>query len=220
MKCENCRIEISNISNNCPLCGKYIGKNIEESEYVYPKIKERSLKERGKLYKWLLFSTIIYTLFIFGINLITPHKFYWSIITIASVWMLWVLFGIPFMNHKLTPLMMVIDNVIISVLLIIIDNTFHLKGWTMSCIGPFVPSATAFIITIIVVCLKTTWKEFYFFQITIAAVCCIPIISKLFYNFKLWPSIVSALYGIITILAMIIFGDKGFKYEAKKRLHF
>lgn len=219
MKCENCHIEINNITNNCPLCGKYIGENSESSEYAYPKIKGNPLKERGKWYKWLLFSTIIYTLFMFGLNLITPHRYYWSIIPIASVWMLWILFGVPFTNRKLTPFMMILDNVIISVLLIIIDSTFDLKGWTMSYIGPFVPSGTAFIITIIVICLKTTWKEFYFFQITIVAACCIPIISKLFYNFELWPSIVSALYGLVTILAMIIFGDKRFKYEAKKRLH-
>lgn len=220
LKCENCNIETNNITNNCPLCGKYLAENGKESKDVYPRLEGKPLKERGKLFKWLLFSTIIYTLFMFGINLITPHKYYWSIIPIFAVWMLWILFGVPLMKGKLTPLMMIFDNIIISILLIAIDTTFSLKGWTMSYIGPFVPSATAFIITIIVVCLKTTWREFYSFQMTIAVVCFLPIVTKLFYSFELWPSIVSALYGIVTILTMIIFGDKKFKYEAKKRLHF
>lgn len=220
MKCENCKIETNNITSNCPLCGKYLSDRDSEYKKVYPKLAEKPLNKSGKLFRWLLFSTIIYTLLMFGINLITPHKYYWSIIPVFATWMLWILFGIPFMKGKLTPLMMIFDNVIISILLIAIDITFSLKGWTMSYIGPFVPSATALIITIIAACLKTTWKEFYSFQMTIAAVCCIPIIAKLFYSFKLWPSIVSALYGIVTILAMIIFGDKKFKYEAKKRLHF
>ncbi|MBL4934514.1 hypothetical protein JK636_01935 [Clostridium sp. YIM B02515] len=220
MKCENCKIETNNITNNCPLCGKYLFENDSEYKDVYPRLGEKPLKERGKLFKWLLFSTFIYTIFIFGLNLITPHKYYWSIIPIFAVWMLWILFGVPIIKGKLAPLMMIFDNVIISILLIAIDTTFSLKGWTLSYIGPFVPLATAFIITIIVVCLKTTWKEFYSFQMTIAAVCCLPIVIKLLYSFKLWPSIVSALYGIVTILAMIIFGDKKFKYEAKKRLHF
>jgi len=220
LKCENCKIETNNITNNCPLCGKYLSENDSEYKDVYPRLGEKPLKEKGKLFKWLLFSTFIYTIFMFSLNLITPHKYYWSIIPIFAVWMLWILFGIPIMKGKLAPLMMIFDNVIISILLIAIDTTFSLKGWTMSYIGPFVPSANALIITIIVVCLKTTWKEFYSFQMTIAVVCCLPIVTKLFYSFKLWPSIVSALYGIVTILAMIIFGDKKFKYEAKKRLHF
>lgn len=220
LRCESCKIETNNITNNCPLCGKHLSESDSEHKDVYPSLGEKPLKERGKLFKWLLFSTIIYTLFIFGLNLITPHKYYWSIIPIFAVWMLWILFGIPITKGKLTPLMMIFDNVIISILLIAIDTTFSLKGWTLSYIGPFVPSATALVITIIVASLKTTRKEFYYFQMTIAAVCCLPIIIKLFYNFKLWPSIVSALYGIVTILAMLIFGDKRFRYEAKKRLHF
>jgi hypothetical protein len=220
LKCEHCNIETNNVTNNCPLCGKYLSEGDKENKAVYPMLVEKPLKERSKLFKWLLFTTIIYTLFMFGINLVTPHRYYWSIIPIFAVWMLWILFGVPLVKGTLTPLMMIFDNIIISILLIAIDTTFSLKGWTMSYIGPFVPSATALIITIIVVCLKTTWKEFYTFQMTIAAACCIPIATKLFYSFKLWPSVVSAIYGIVTILTMLIFGDKKFKYEAKKRLHF
>jgi hypothetical protein len=220
LRCENCKIETKNITSNCPLCGKCLSGSNKGNNDVYPKIENKPLKEPSKLFKWLLFSTIIYTLFMFGINLITPHAYYWSNVPIIAVWMLWILLGVPIIKEKLTPLMMILDNIIISILLIVIDITFSLQGWTMSYIGPFVPSGTALIITVIVVCLKTTWKEFYFFQITIAAVCCIPIIAKLFYSFELWPSVVSALYGIVTIFAMIIFGDKRLKFEAKKRLHF
>jgi hypothetical protein len=220
VKCGNCKVETNNISNNCPLCGKYLMDNGEARHDVYPKLERPSIKERSKLFKWLLFSTIIYTLMMFGINYVTPHKYYWSNVPIIAVWMLWILVGVPIRKGKLTPQMMIWDNVMLYLLLIVIDITFSLKGWTMSYIGPFVPLGTALIITIIVVCLKTTWKEFYLFQITIGAVCCIPIIAKLFYNFELWPSIVSMIYGMVTILAMIIFGDKKLKFEAKKRLHF
>jgi hypothetical protein len=220
VRCENCKIETNNITNNCPLCGKYLSNSPEENYSLYPRIKDNPLRERNKWFKWLFFLSFIYTIFMFGINLITPHRYYWSIIPIISVWMLWILLGIPIVKGRLAPSMMILDNVIISVLLISIDITFSLKGWTMSYIGPFIPSATALIITLISVFLKMTWKEFCYFQITIAVVCCIPIIAKLFYNFKLWPSIVSALYGIVCILAMLIFADKKFKNEAKKRLHF
>jgi len=220
MRCENCKVQINSISDNCPLCGKHLNKIGEAYKDIYPKLKSKGMKEKSLWLKILLFSTIIYTLFMFGMNLITPHKYYWSFIPICAVWILWLLIGVPIMQRNLTPFMMIFDNVIISIFLIIIDTTFNLGGWTMSYIGPFIPSATALIITIIVVFLKTTWKEFYFFQITIAAACCMPIITKLFFNFELWPSIVSALYGVVTILAMIIFGDKRFKYEANKRLHF
>lgn len=220
MRCENCHVEINSISNNCPLCGKYIHESEGEDFHLYPKFQEIKLKKESKITKILLFSTILFTIFILGLNEITPHKYYWGIIPAAGVWLSWILVGIPIVKGKLTPLKIIQDDIIISFFLIVIDITFNLHGWTLSYIGPFVPSGTALIVTLIVAFLKTTWREFYLFQITIAAACFIPIILRIFINFELWPSLVSALYGFVTIMAMIIFGDKKFKYETKKRLHF
>jgi hypothetical protein len=220
LRCENCKIETNNTSSNCPLCGKCLSDCNNINCDVYPKLDDKPLKETNMRFKWLLFSTIICTMFIFGINLFTHNKYKWNTVAILGVWMLWILFGAPIIKGRLTSLMLIIDNVIIWTLLIVIDSTVSLRIRTLGHVGPFIPSATGVIITLIAVYLKINWKEVYLYQMTIAALCSIPIIVELSYDFTFWPSIVSALYGVATILAMMIFGGKRFKYEAKKRLHF
>jgi hypothetical protein len=221
MKCENCKVQVNSLSDNCPLCGKYISPNSEREQNAYPHLN-RSAEEvkHSEKVKIILFLTIVFTIFMFTINLLTPHRFIWSMIPISAVWLIWLVFGIPIIKKKITPLMIFQDNIIISIFLIIIDVTLKQNGWAMSYVVPFILSGSAFVITLMVMYIKMTWKEFYLFQMTIVAICFIPIVTRLFFRYEFGPSIVSAIYGLVTILAMAMFGDKKFKYETKKRLHF
>lgn len=220
MKCRNCNVEINSLTDNCPLCDKYLPRDDAERYASYPNINVIALRGGRLWIKLGLFGLIIVTMTVFFVNMLTPHKFIWSIIPGTAIWMLWLSIAVPFIKRKITPRMIVIDNVMISIFLIIIDVTFKQDAWAMSYVVPFVLSGSALIVTIIVLCLKMTWKEFYYYQLAIAIICFIPLIARCYFNFIIWPSIVSAIYGAITIIGMLIFGDKKLKFEAKKRLHF
>lgn len=218
MRCENCNIKVDSQSNNCPLCGKYIENN-DKRDLSYPNIEEIKHRIKIKSLKMFLFISIVSTITIFIINMLTPHKYMWGITPIAGVWLALLVFGIPITKKKITPSMIILDNIAISIFLIIVDINLGYSGWAMSYVVPFILCGSALIVTIIVMYTKMTWKEFYLFQMAIVVICFIPIIARAYFDFVFWPSIISAAYGLVTILAMIIFGDKKLKYEIKKRFH-
>lgn len=220
MRCENCNITVNSPGNNCPICGKYLPEPKEEKDTVYPNIEGVKHRIKNKRLKIFLFITIVSTIAISIVNMFTPHRYLWGIIPIAGVWLALLVFGVPITKKRITSSMIILDNIVISIFLIIVDVTLGQNGWAMSYVVPFVLSGSALVVTLIVMFTKMTWKEFYLFQMAIVVICFIPIIARSFFNFVLWPSIISAAYGLITILAMIIFGDKKLKYEIKKRFHF
>lgn len=221
LRCGNCNIEVNNVSDNCPLCGKYLVPEGEERETVYPSLEELAAKKTyNKWVKIVLFFIISISIITLVVNLLTPGHYLWSVVPIAAIWLLFPVIVLPLAKRKLTPMMIVLDNITISIFLIIVDSMVDAREWAMSYVVPFILFGSALIVTIIVVSKKMTWRELYLFQMSIAAICFIPIIASCFFNFVFWPSVASAVYGIITIIGMLIFGDKSLQFETKKRFHF
>lgn len=220
LKCENCEITINSAANNCPLCGKYLTGSQGIKDEIYPDIEEMTVSPRSKNFKILIFLTVAASILLFIINMITLDKYLWSIIPISAIWLLWLYLGVPIIKKKITPLMIVLNNAIVSVFLIIVDITTGNKGWAMSYVVSFILFGSALVVTIIILLTKITWKKFYLSQMTIVVICFAPLIARIFFSFVFWPSIVAATYGVITILGMLIFSYKKFKYETKKQFHF
>lgn len=220
MKCENCKVEINSLGKNCPLCGKHLPENSDEKDTFYPYVDELTTGVYNRNIKALVFLTIFFSLSLFAVNMLTSYEYLWSMIPISAMWLLWMVIGIPIIKRKVTPLMIALDNVVVSIFLNIIDVTLDQQGWAMSYAVPFVLCGSALIITIIIMVTRINWKEFYLFQMVIVAICFVPIIFRIFFSFIFWPSVVSAGYGLVTILGMLILGNKRFKHEMKKRFHF
>jgi hypothetical protein len=219
MICQNCKIEVNNLSHNCPLCGKHLPEETKEENRVYPDV-EKMDKGKGKQYiKLLLFLSIVLSISSFTVNMLTPHINLWSVTAIFGMWLAWLVVGIPIVKGRLTPMMIIIDDITISIFLYVVDRTFGNLGWAMDYAVPFVLCGSALVITVIVIAVKINWREFYLFQLAIVVICAIPLILREFMDFVLWPSIVSAIYGILTFIGIIILGNRKIKYETKKRLH-
>jgi hypothetical protein len=219
VRCENCKINVNNLSSNCPLCGRHLPESDVENHGAYPRIGEMASSVYNKNIKALLFLTIVFSISAFLINMLIPYECLWSMIPISAMWLLWLVLGIPIIKRKITPLMIVLDNIVISIFLNIIDVTLDQQGWAMSYVVPFILVGSALAITIIFLLTKIDWKDYYPSQMAIVALCFIPLIIRLFISFIFWPSVVSAAYGFATILGMIILGNKKFKHETKKRFH-
>jgi hypothetical protein len=213
-------VEINCLYNNCPLCGKYFSETPAEIEYNYPDMSKVPFKQYTKKMRLFLFFLITSSIILFTVNILTFDKTLWCVVPISAIWLLLPMFGIPLAKKKISPLMIVLDNLVVCIFLVIVDLTVDKQEWAMSYVVPFVLSGSAFIVTAIVLLKKMTWRELYLFQLSIAAICFIPIMARIFFTFVFWPSIVSAVYGLITIIAMLIFSDKGLKFESRKRFHY
>lgn len=218
MKCKNCSIEIKSLSRNCPLCGKHLSGDTSPT-VPYPKIKSPGRERYPKSLRIILFSAITASIALLAVNLLTYENSLWSIIPISSVWLAFLILGLPITLRRITPFMIIMDNVILSFYLVIVDVATGYTGWAMGYAVPLMLFGSSLTVTIIVMCTRMTLRKFFLFQLAIAVICFIPLIMREFFDFVFWPSIVSAAYGFLTILGMLIFGDKKLRFEAKKRYH-
>lgn len=219
MRCKVCNVEVSGMSQNCPLCGSYI--NIQEKDRcMYPDVKNVSIGHNSKKFKIFFFIAILTSIVLFTVNILTYSKYLWFIIPVSAIWLTFFLIGIPLFKRELTPKMIVLDTLASSAFLVLMDCVTGYKGWSMSYVVPFLIFGSSAATTCTVMLKKMTWKEFYLFQMSIVAICFIPILARIFFKFVFWPSIISAVYGLITIIGMFILGDRKFKFETKKRFHF
>lgn len=190
----------------------------DDSDAPYPDIKKLG-RENRKAVRILLFITIVLSISSLVINMLVTPKMYWSITSIFGMWLIWITAGMPIIRGRITPLMILMDDIVISVFLYVIDITYGNTGWAMSYAVPLVLSGSALIITIIVVAARINWREFYLFELAIVIICITPIILRQFMDFVLWPSIASAAYGVFTFIGIIVLGHKKLTHETKKRLH-
>jgi hypothetical protein len=100
-----------------------------------------------------------------------------------------------------------------------LDRTFSKRGWALAYVIPFVLCGSALAMTIVITAARISWRHFYLFEGSMVIICCIPLILSRFMYFILWPSIVSAAYGLTTLIGMIVLGNRKLKHETKKRFH-
>ncbi|MDP4089583.1 MAG: DUF6320 domain-containing protein, partial [Bacillota bacterium] len=111
MRCDKCKIEVNNLSDNCPLCGKYLTECIGDLQPNYPNLEKSSLnKPHNKLLRLMLFLIIAISIITLTVNLLTSPQYLWSIIPVSAMWLVLPVLGVPFAKKKLTPLMLVLDN--------------------------------------------------------------------------------------------------------------
>lgn len=219
MKCIGCNIRVNNLTDNCPICGKHLHGKEPGMHAAYPDIMDKDRRAAILVKKIILFIAIVFTLLILVINLLTGPSFLWSLIPISGVWLLWLLIAVPVIKKKITPLMLIMDSLIISGVLIALDFFTGGEGWSINYVVPGILFCFSFTVTVIIMVNRMTRKKFWLFQFSIAFICILPVLVRFFIEFVLWPSLVAAAYGFVTIAGMFIFGDQTLKNEARKRLH-
>lgn len=218
MICKHCKVEIINISGNCPLCGKHLSEG-NPVEGIYPEIGKDKIRTYNNTVRLLLFLTISLSISCYAVNMLTPYISLWSAIAIYGMWLAWLVVGIPVIRKRISPFVIILDDIAISIFLYVIDiNTGNL-GWSLDYAIPFVLCGSALTITIIVISARINWREFYLFEFAIVIICFIPFILRRFMEFVFWPSIVSAIYGGLTFLGIIVMCSRKLKQETRKRLH-
>ncbi|MFO7636311.1 MAG: DUF6320 domain-containing protein [Clostridia bacterium] len=219
MKCIGCKIEVNNLTENCPICGKHLHDKDPRIRPVYMDVGERERRSVKMVKKAILFIAWVFSLVLLLINLLTYPVFLWSLIPISLVWLVWILVAQPIIKKRITPLMLVLDSLLISGLLLAADYFFTGTGWSITYAVPFILFSACVAASVIIMVNKMTRKKYYLFQMSIALLCMLPILARIFFEFILWPSLVAGMYGLVTIIALLVFGDKNLKNEARKRLH-
>lgn len=229
--CEYCKVHVRTDTHQCPLCKGLIREEGDGSEEVsYPPYVPLNRKKHI-ITRIFAFIVICLSCAMVLTNIYTFEQgngIVWSVIGIAGLLYLWFLVQFTCMTKINLGVKLLLHALLIPVLLIII-NVFYTPGqyavsWALSYATPFIIMAFVLAITITVAVSPMRWREYTLYQFSIALIGFVPlilmlIVTRFLQDMPLWPSIVAAVYSLLTLISMFLFMDKRTKTELRRRFH-
>ena len=218
--CKKCNVYVSGKGQQCPLCfSNLMSVDKDITPACYPDIKENSGKSNF-IFKLFLFLSIAGSLVSLFINLFFWSGILWSLIVIAAISLLWETIGVLILSKKNAGFKIIGQTLFVLILLITIDAVTGWKQWSIGIVAPFIIITSTFTMTIVLYIKRAKWREYMLFQFIITINGFIPVILFWCGLAKIiWPGAVGALYSLLTLIGMLIFAEKQFKNELKKRFH-
>ena len=217
-KCWNCKVEILDETECCPLC-KSILEQTEELENMYPdvRIRMRRLKLFSRIY---LFCAILAEAALFCVNLLTESQIWWSAITgLAFLYFYMVLryaiLGKSGYKSKVTVL------VILSILIaVVIDFVLGYRGWSVDYVLPVGILVVDAVVLICMIGNRRNWQSYMMWQILMILCSLIPMglyIKELEQN--PYMAFLPLAVSVTIFLGTIIIGDRRARMELVHRFH-
>jgi hypothetical protein len=172
------------------------------------------------LLRLFLFLSVAAGLICLLLNLLFWTGIIWSLIVDTAILLLWETIGLMILSRKNIGWKLFAQMLAVMVVFLTIDAVTGWSAWSITYIAPFVITASTLVMTLILFIRRAKWREYMLFQFIIALNGFIPVILYWFGLIGIiWPGAAAALYALLTLLGMLIFADKQFKNELKKRFH-
>ncbi|MCK9537154.1 MAG: DUF6320 domain-containing protein [Bacilli bacterium] len=222
-KCTECKVLVNTERKTCPLCFTLL-RNLEAQSTqltLYPKYRSKTVRY-NIFFRILAFLSIVTVFVSVSINIINyrENRNFWSLIIVASLIYLWILFRSTIRGNGNIPRRLIIQMLTLSVLLYVIDRLSGYGRWSLDFVIPFLSMAS--LLSIIILLVGNTVKFQDYVSALFAAIIFgfIPFILWLFKIVStLWPSLSAASLSFSTIIGMFIFAGGHIKEELKKRFH-
>ncbi len=219
-KCRNCKIEILDETEYCPLCHSILDQT-ESLENMYPNI--RPIMKKQVLFRRIyLFFAIVLESILFGINYLHSDRYeiWWSAITGLGLLYVYVVLRYAILGeagHKGKVLLLSSIAVLSAVA---IDLITGYQGWSVDYV---VPAGILLVDGIILICMyvnRRNWQSYIMWQILMIFLSLIPIglyHKGLEHNEILAFSPMSL--SVAIFLGTMIIGDRRARVELKRRFH-
>lgn len=227
--CQKCKVNVNTTRMTCPLCRDIL---IERDQNHHLELYPQHTEHKKKFHiarKICSFISLIICSVCLLVNILTYKHMLWSLVVICGVLYLWTLVKGTILSRRNIARKLIFQAVTIACLLLSIQLLTPNTHWLVPYALPFVMVGTIFAITLLIFIKTMRYKDYMLYLIVVALVGILPILLSFINSIKplfivndqliLWPSIVSAVYAIFTIIGMFIFGDRATKDEFKKRFH-
>lgn len=220
-KCKNCHITIDDSTDTCPLCWHRIKDHYSEKAKPYPTYKKDvPIKRRIKNYRIFSFISICIVSLVLLVNILTWQGKLWSLYVIAGLGYAWLLVAHTILQRRHVGLKILVQLIAVSAIIIMIDQLSGWHRWSTNYVIPFLIIGSAISINIAVSTTEMRWPDYSIYQIIIMVVGLVPLIVYLFGGATvLWTNVAAAFVSFVIFIALMIFKDKKFKQELKKRFH-
>ena len=217
--CKNCQIKYDSPINKCLLCQNNLEKiddDIEINNFTKHIKKKKTLQIIFKSFIVLNIISIVTTLLI---NYYSSKQFTWGLIVSISNIFLVLIIGLIISKAK-TSTKISGSILLATILTIIISFIIENYHWAIDIVLPFSLIFITFINTIITLSKKSKWQD-HISMLLISSFLNIIIFILNIVNVTntKWAITGSLLYGVITILALLIFSPKDLKEEFLRRFH-
>jgi len=171
-------------------------------------------------FRVLLIISIAITLICLLVNIINYSGVLWSLYIIGTILYLWITVAYPLFIKRKIGHIIVITAISSSIYLYLLELGTRMKGWGLSYATPFLFIASTFMITLIILLRRLKWREYSTYQTIMIILGLLPIIFCITGLVDpIWPSILSAVYSLLTLSGMLIFVNKKYKNELIRRFH-
>lgn len=220
-RCKHCNVIVDNQHRQCPLCSRIL-ENSGQSITQYPKYQrvyhQMNNFSSTKLFLFLTISAIIVLL---TINLLTVQYYarLWSLIPITCLLYVWITLKKVILSNSRLGSKILIQFFSISVLLLVIDICSGFSKWSTTYVIPFLSIALTWLLSIFAA-RKSHWQEYIGYLLATFFISLSSFILLLFHLSNVnWTSVTAIVYTLLTVIGLIIFSDRKFKEEMKKRFH-
>ncbi len=220
-KCKNCHVTIDDHMDTCPLCWHRMKDSSSDKQKLYPSYSyDPPIKRQLQQYKIFLFISICVSSLVLLINFLTWQGKFWSIFVVAGIVYVWLLVVHTILQRRHVGLKILVQLIAISAIMIMIDKLAGWHKWSTNYVIPFLIMGSAISINIAVSTTEMRWPDYSIYQIIIMVVGLIPLVIYLLGGATvLWPNVAAGFVSFVIFIALIIFKDKKFKQELKKRFH-
>lgn len=224
--CNDCGVFVDTGADFCPLCGAAL----QPAQTAFagcapPPSPYPDLRGQAARYNLIVRTFLFISLFGCGvcllINLLVPARFWWSLIVIAAVAYCWL--SIPPMLRRGAnyAARTVLQVTLVSLFVLALDFIVGYTGWSVSYVIPALLSTGILAILLMVAFNRTSWTRYVMYQVLMGIFGFIPLVLYLLgFADSVAMVLVTAGLALASLLATIVFGDRGIKNEFRKRFHF
>lgn len=219
--CDKCHVTIVGGRDKCPLCHGPVSAAGGDEREIFPYVPT-IYNQYHFFFRCLIFASIVIGVLAIAFNVIFPGRYSgWSVFVLAGIACLWVVLFIAV--HKRNNIMknLLYQSVLFSLLAILWDYLTGWHNWSLDFAIPiiFLVSLSALIIVGKILSYSFA-SQLIYLLIAIGLALIIPLLLIMLKMLHvLWPAIITIAGAIITLAALLIFWDRPFKRELRRRFH-
>lgn len=217
-KCEQCKIEVMDNTEVCPLCGAVLEKD-DTSVNRYPDVRPKTRKLRLIVNIYLFLAIVIEALLIY-LNYNNFHGVYWSAITLAALAYGYFTLAVSVLNNMGYKAKLIWQTLFGILFVILIDLVVGYRGWSVNYVLPGgILLLDAGIIALM--CYNArNWQSYILFEMFVLLCSLVPLLLILLGIItKPLLSIVALAASVFLFLGTVIIGDRKARVELKRRFH-
>ncbi|WP_265182297.1 DUF6320 domain-containing protein [Geomicrobium sp. JCM 19055] len=215
--CSNCNIYTT--QQSCPLCKRQLSSE-HEAIPSYP-VYVSNLARRSFAQRIVLFIAIFIISTCILINLLTTPDELWVFYIIGPVVYVVLLINHTILSRAHVGSKLIFQVIALSAMLVVLDAASGNSRWSIHYVIPFLVTLSTLLVTLVVLRKPMKWREYLGYMLTMVVLGFLPVIlfvSSL--SYVLWPSAMTGLYALLTLIGMVLFANKSMKNEIVRRFHF